>query len=763
MAAILSSPHIAPAAWGMDEAQLLSSPVARDAPLLNELDHSFGSSMSISSLDSPGRGPPRPRVTTTTRDVLTEDPFTVSPSAGIRAPQPGLWGVRSRVEPSYSKSSPHAMEISSPAAFQAVSAPMPAPTAPVHPVRAVLSRRADPTVRRSLPQLPSETELHCLSPPHEPPMKRRLSSLRQLQRASDPLVDQRVTQPDIEDAKEVRPWSRDRLATAWLPTEAHASSSAQLLPSPLPAPPTSNESADESWSFSGPQTVKRPCFASGSRTIVSPRGMGDYFFNPASPQVAQSVVPDMMPQSILDPTGFPTSSSPSSSPFLARRADALPDASGVFSHTEVQGTRDAPHVLVSTVPSPTLSPRAAASRATDTAAADESDDALMLGGSVPALHCGSPVRASLRKSRPVGMGARRCQTTLEGTLDPADKENHFLAPLPGAPVSPGVPGFGSFEMDRKTLPCFAVKSDGLMRVKPETVRDVLQGRYNDQIRGFQIVDCRFAYEHEGGHIMGATNLNTVEQVQTYFLTPGKGLHATQPLPERTQSGMPDESGDTRKFLVIFHCEFSWKRGPSMALALRAADRSLASDYPRCHFPDVYVLQGGYADFFRTCPELCTPCAYVTMDDPRFLRRRSEELVGFRKQFVRNRSFAYGDEHYAALSVMSARINAQGAPQSIAPPAARGAGATGGLATPLDRDTSFSSTGDSSFEADASFSPCAAATSRRPTVSDEIGGTRVPPSLMHAFARRPLQRAETMPAGARIPHPSSTAPTSPMRL
>lgn len=552
-------------------------------------------------------------------------------------------------------------------------------------------------------------------------------------------------------------------ATAWRPTDAHASSSAQLLPSLLPAPPTSNESADDSWSFSGPQTVKRPCFATGSRAAASPRGMGDYFFHPESPQVAQGVPADMVPRSILDPAGFPTSSSPSSSPYPVRSAEALPDASGVFSHAEVRGTHNAPSVLVSTVPSPTLSPRAAAARANDTSVADESDDALMLGGSAPALHCGSPVRASLRKSRPVGLGARRCQTTLNVTLDAADKENHMLAPAPSAPVSPGVPGFGSFEMDHKTLPCFAVKSDGLMRVKPETVRDVLQGRYNDQIRGFQIVDCRFAYEHEGGHIVGATNLNTVEQVQTYFLTPGQGLHAAQPLPERTQSGMPDEAGDTRKFLVIFHCEFSWKRGPSMALALRAADRSLASDYPRCHFPDVYVLQGGYAEFFRTCPELCTPCAYVTMDDPRFLRRRSEELVGFRKQFVRNRSFAYGDEHYAALSMMSARINAQGAPQSIAPPAPPAPRATGDLAAPVERDTSFSSTGDSSFEADASFSPCAAATSRRPVVPDEIGGARAPPSLMHAFARRPLQRAETMPVGARLPRPSGTAPTSPMRL
>lgn len=510
------------------------------------------------------------------------------------------------------------------------------------------------------------------------------------------------------------------------PSPMPAAGPPQMDPSPVPVVRT--EPADDSWSFSGPESGKRPCLAWSGKAAASPRGMGDYFFHPESPQVGMA--DGMCSGGLLQPPSFSPSSSPSSSPCL--RSSALPQ--GLFS-SERQGgnglpvSRDGACVRVSTVHNIQLVQ-------TVESPLDDSDESLMMP-EPPHAHRGSPVRASLRKNRLVGMTARRTQTTAM-LPPPVDKENE--APAPCISVSPGLPGFGTFEIDRKILPCFPVKSDGLMRITPHTIRELLQGKYDERIHGFQIVDCRFAYEHEGGHIAGAINLNTVEQVQQHFLTPGQGFHQTRNMPVRTQSGMPDEHGDARKFVLIFHCEFSWKRAPSMALALRAADRSLASDYPKCHFPDVYVLQGGYADFFKSCPDLCEPQAYVPMDDPRYNRRRSEELTGYRKQFVRNRSFAYGDEHFSALAMLSSRLNT-GAERGAPPPA------PSQLAPPQDaRETSFSSAGDSSFEADASFSPCAAATFRRPAppADEPIGGT-APPTLMRAFARRPLIRAETMPS------------------
>lgn len=74
--------------------------------------------------------------------------------------------------------------------------------------------------------------------------------------------------------------------------------------------------------------------------------------------------------------------------------------------------------------------------------------------------------------------------------------------------------------------------------------------YSSQVSSFTIVDCRFEYEYEGGHIPGAINLNATAAVEDYFL----GAH--KPL--------PCESGDpVAKTVLIFHCEFSVKRAPTL--------------------------------------------------------------------------------------------------------------------------------------------------------------------------------------------------------
>ncbi|UZJ56686.1 hypothetical protein CBS101457_006006 [Exobasidium rhododendri] len=202
----------------------------------------------------------------------------------------------------------------------------------------------------------------------------------------------------------------------------------------------------------------------------------------------------------------------------------------------------------------------------------------------------------------------------------------------------GLPGFGASEREGKILPCFSVKDDGLMRITPTTLVEVLQGQYDQKMTTYQIIDCRFGYEFEGGHISGAINLSTMERVKKHFLLP----QDKNDLPIRSQSGKVDAAGHSTKKVLIFHCEFSCKRAPSMALALRQADRSLAHDYPNCHFPEIYILQGGYCGFFKEYANVCEPRSYVEMDDPKFQEKRSVELNGFRKQFSRHRSFAYGD-------------------------------------------------------------------------------------------------------------------------
>ena len=56
------------------------------------------------------------------------------------------------------------------------------------------------------------------------------------------------------------------------------------------------------------------------------------------------------------------------------------------------------------------------------------------------------------------------------------------------------------------------------------------------------------------------------------------------------------SSPEKRILLVFHCEFSSERGPRMCRFVRERDRVL-NDYPNLHYPELYVLKGGYKDFF----------------------------------------------------------------------------------------------------------------------------------------------------------------------
>lgn len=301
-----------------------------------------------------------------------------------------------------------------------------------------------------------------------------------------------------------------------------------------------------------------------------------------------------------------------------------------------------------------------------------------------------------------------------------------------------LPGFGASEKEGKILPCFNVKEDGLMRITPQTMTDLLAGKFTNAIMSYQVVDCRFGYEYEGGHIPGAINLSTVEKVVGHFLTPGQG----RALPPRSQSGKADQHGNRKKHVLIFHCEFSAKRAPSMALALRQADRGLVHDYPNCHFPEIYVLQGGYCSFFKSYSNLCEPRQYIPMDDPRFLNQRSTELNGFRKQFSRHRSFTYGEGKRQTSLTTQQYLPSKGIqeePSMEDSPCPRGL-LTVETAKDTAGDTSFGSVGDSSIEDGLGDSPCAAAAGGKFLKPPSMG---LPQARMGSLgARRPLLRAGT---------------------
>ncbi|KAI0781333.1 hypothetical protein BD413DRAFT_600716 [Trametes elegans] len=212
----------------------------------------------------------------------------------------------------------------------------------------------------------------------------------------------------------------------------------------------------------------------------------------------------------------------------------------------------------------------------------------------------------------------------------------------------GLGGFGDNEALGKILPCHRVREDGLMRINCQTLNDLLDGRYNMQLEEFHVIDCRFDYEYLGGHIPGAININTTAGVEEFLL----GMSAKKPLPSTS-------SEPSKKTILVFHCEFSVKRAPTFAKHLRSKDRALNNHvYPKVHYPEVYILEGGYSQYYQECSPRCQPSAYVRMDDPHYAASRKEDLDQFRKgKFGRTKSYAYGEGKM--LSMTSAAQQVQG--------------------------------------------------------------------------------------------------------
>jgi rhodanese-related sulfurtransferase len=137
--------------------------------------------------------------------------------------------------------------------------------------------------------------------------------------------------------------------------------------------------------------------------------------------------------------------------------------------------------------------------------------------------------------------------------------------------------------------------DGLPRITQETLLDVLNDKYREHYDHVKIIDCRFEYEYEGGHIQGALNFND-KQLLTHELFDTPNAAST---------------------LLIFHCEYSVHRAPLTAKHIRGEDRTVnAASYPALTYPEMYILDGGYSKFFQNHRSKCFPQNYVEMNDQR---------------------------------------------------------------------------------------------------------------------------------------------------
>nr|CDJ96749.1 Rhodanese domain containing protein [Haemonchus contortus] len=117
-------------------------------------------------------------------------------------------------------------------------------------------------------------------------------------------------------------------------------------------------------------------------------------------------------------------------------------------------------------------------------------------------------------------------------------------------------------------------------------------------RRYLLIDCRYPYEYEGGHVKCAINLHDQNELENLFFP-------------------DDPNHPIRSRIPIFYCEFSQKRGPGMALALRSIDRMRNElNYPKVDYAEMYLLDHGYRKFWNDgCYKSeCVPCGYVPMTD-----------------------------------------------------------------------------------------------------------------------------------------------------
>jgi len=158
------------------------------------------------------------------------------------------------------------------------------------------------------------------------------------------------------------------------------------------------------------------------------------------------------------------------------------------------------------------------------------------------------------------------------------------------------------------LPTLKIRHDRFKRIDAATLVKLIDGKFSDTVESFTIVDCRYPYEYQGGHIINSLNIPTDTELIKLFIN-------KKPAVEQSS-----------RHVIIFHCEFSRVRGPRLMMLLREKDRQI-NNYPELLHPELYLLEGGYRDFYRKYKGYCVPQAYRPMKS----RSHREELRDYRKR------------------------------------------------------------------------------------------------------------------------------------
>ncbi|EDR21909.1 M-phase inducer phosphatase, putative [Entamoeba dispar SAW760] len=124
-----------------------------------------------------------------------------------------------------------------------------------------------------------------------------------------------------------------------------------------------------------------------------------------------------------------------------------------------------------------------------------------------------------------------------------------------------------------------------------------------------IVDVRYPYEFNGGHVRYSMNIAT--DVTLY-----KELNKLF------------EINHSKKIILIAYCEFSQTRAPSLLKELRHTIGN--------KLIDIFLVEGGYERIFEEYPSLCEG-GYIQMNDPRYF----EEFIYY------SRIYSHSTTHHSA--------------------------------------------------------------------------------------------------------------------
>lgn len=158
------------------------------------------------------------------------------------------------------------------------------------------------------------------------------------------------------------------------------------------------------------------------------------------------------------------------------------------------------------------------------------------------------------------------------------------------------------------LPTVKSKHDRFKRIDATTLVKLIDGEFDETVESYTIIDCRYPYEYEGGHIINSLNIHSGTDLIRKFL-----------------EKKPD-ANSTKRHIIIFHCEFSSQRGPKLMRLLREKDRQI-NKYPDLLHPELYLLDGGYKNFYEKFKGYCVPQSYKPMKS----RNHRDELRRYAKR------------------------------------------------------------------------------------------------------------------------------------